>query len=329
MTTKIDSRQWIQRSTLERITNATDSEGDNILAAIDSEITPLLEMRASEPIDLTVNIGNIELQNSESGLKRVLAPISDSIPSFSSGTVTFPSASGSSTTVSAGTDITITISNDSFLKVGIHVDSNGDISLNTGTEGASESAATLPPALAGTKMIGYVTLETVGSTIQNIENSRIYQFVGPGLQTLIQDAAPELGGDLTIGDNVLIHNSDGIKKGASATDFYEEEYVHSITLTANTTAEPTELQFAHADFEGSIIEYKINQASSPNKIRVGTLLVATDGVNSSITDTYVETTPLDIEWNVGISGSNVEVAYNNTNATETATMRAVIKRIKA
>ena len=102
MATKIDSRQWIQKAELSRVTGSTNSEGDNILEAIDGELTPPLELKASTTPDLIVNIGAISTTNPETGLTKTIPPISNLLPVFAGGTVTFPAASGGSITLSAG-----------------------------------------------------------------------------------------------------------------------------------------------------------------------------------------------------------------------------------
>ena len=181
MATKGDDRQWIHRGTeLPRITGATDSEGDNIIDAIDSELTPPLELKETGTPDLVLNIGNIVVSNPETSLTRTIPPIVGLLPTFASGTVTFPAASGGNAVPSSGNNIVITVASGNFLKVGIYLEGDGDIFLLAGTEGASETAATQPAAVDDTFFIGYVVLENVGGTIQNITNARIYQFIGGG-----------------------------------------------------------------------------------------------------------------------------------------------------
>jgi len=178
--TKQDSRQWIHKLALNRLSKAVDPEGDNIIASIDSELTPPLEMQASSTPDLVLNLGAIMLQNSETDRFRTIPPISNLLPTFAGGTVTFPATSGNPIVTSAGDDPTLTISNDSFLKMGVFLDPLGNIVLQPGTEGASLAAATNPPLVSSTHPMGYVVVRTVGAAVQNVEDSDIYQYVGGG-----------------------------------------------------------------------------------------------------------------------------------------------------
>ncbi len=128
------------------------------------------------------------------------------------------------------------------------------------------------------------------------------------------------------GFGVLVHGASGLQAGSSTTDFYETQYVHSTTLTASqTNAVASAFTFAHASFEGVFIEYKIKEATT-NRVRIGHLYIATNGTDSSITDTFTETGDVGVTWNLNINGGNVEVRY--TTGTNAKTMRAVVKRIK-
>lgn len=183
--TKLDSRQVVQKVPLNRLApNAGPSpdraEMDNILASIDSQVTPPLEMRASSPADQVLNIGAIKVQDPEFNFWRTIPPIGNVLPNISSETVTFPTSSGGSATPSSGDSITITVASGNFIKTGINLDSNGNLVLITGDEGGTVDAATVPPLISGTFPIGFVVLENQGGTIQSIENSDIFQYVGGG-----------------------------------------------------------------------------------------------------------------------------------------------------
>jgi hypothetical protein len=130
------------------------------------------------------------------------------------------------------------------------------------------------------------------------------------------------------GFEALVHGSDGLKIGASTTDFYEHEYINAITLTASqTSAVAAAFTFAHASYEGVIIEYKIKEATT-NATRTGTLYITTNGSDTSLTDTFTEIgAGVGTTWDLNINGSNIEVRYTTT--ANTKTMRAIMKRIKA
>lgn len=165
------------------------------------------------------------------------------------------------------------------------------------------------------------------SITQAVDLDAVESTANSALQAVSDDTAPSLGGNLTLGANVLIHDANGVKKGSSATDFYEEEYIHASTLAANITAVAADFTFAHASFEGMLVEYKMKQATT-NRVRVGSLMVATDGTNASITDTASETGDVQISWSAAVNGANLELSYTNANATNAVTMRSVVKRIK-
>lgn len=146
------------------------------------------------------------------------------------------------------------------------------------------------------------------------------------LADLVDDTTPELGGDLSVGTNVITQGADGVKRGSSSSDFLEEEYFHSISLTASTTAVASDLTFAHASFEGCIIEYRIKEATT-NRVRVGQILVATEGTNVSVSDMFTETGDAGVSWSGAINGANVELSYTTT--ANAKTMRCDVKRVKA
>lgn len=177
MISKFDARQTISRDSLDQVANAAGSELDNILRAANSEFTVPFVLRESATPDLILNIGNVTLVNPETSRNRTAAPISNTSSAFTSGTVTFPASSGGNAVPSAGDNVVITITSGSFLKVGISIASNGDIVIRPGIEGVSIAAATIPPVMANTYATGFVILENVAGTIQNITSSDIFQYI--------------------------------------------------------------------------------------------------------------------------------------------------------
>jgi hypothetical protein len=150
--------------------------------------------------------------------------------------------------------------------------------------------------------------------------------LGNKLEAVQDDTAPALGGNLSTGTNVVIHGADGLKIGSSATDFFEEEYHHALTLTASQTDQSlSALTFAHAEFEGLMIDYKIKEAST-NRVRIGQLMISTNGTDTSIVDTLTETGNVGVSWSLLISGADVLVRYTTT--ANDKTMRCTVKRIK-
>jgi hypothetical protein len=187
MPTNLDNRQSRQRSVLDQLSNSTDLKLDTILNLVNDELTMPLRLRADSSPSLRLNIGAIQIQTIDgatgTGRKRTIQPINNLLPSFTPGFITFPSASGGSITASGfslQSAYTLTVSAGNYIKVVVALNGQGQVVLTFGTQGASESAATLPPALSGTLALGYVVLNNVGGTVQNVSDSNIYQFMGGG-----------------------------------------------------------------------------------------------------------------------------------------------------
>lgn len=203
-----DARQVTLRSFLQQIANRTSylgtsdakpanqSELDNLLAGIADELTPLLRMTASNPTDRVVSIGSSTLTNSESSMTRSISHIGALLPSFSSGTVTFPASSGGTITVSPGNNGTLTVSSGNYIKVLIYMDATGALNVLPGVENAVEASATVLAAPKKTLPIGYVTLQNVSGTIQNIAQNKIYQF-GTGAGGSSSGTGSGVGSDLS------------------------------------------------------------------------------------------------------------------------------------
>ena len=185
MAQRFDSRQTVSRDQLEQLVNTPsglNKELDDILRSIDGELTVPFVMRETDPTaDLVLNIGGIELTNTDTGRNRTIPPISNVLPTFTSGTVTAGATGADNLVPSAGSLISISMSASQFKKFGVSIDPNGDIVLQGGTAGASVALATNPPLVPNTHSVGYFIIETDGSNnVQNIEATDIYQYVGGG-----------------------------------------------------------------------------------------------------------------------------------------------------
>lgn len=136
-------------------------------------------------------------------------------------------------------------------------------------------------------------------------------------------------GDLTLGDNRLLHGNNGLRMANSSTptSYFETEYEHTVTLTASqTSAVASAFTFAHGTYEAVQIEYKIKEATT-NALRTGTLYIVSNGTDTSMTDSNTETADVGVTWDLNINGANTEVRYTTT--ANNKTMRAIIKRILA
>lgn len=182
MTTKPDARQIISRDTLTQIANnAANKELDDLFRSIDSELANPLRMLPTATPNRTVNIQNILVTNPEHGRRRTIPPISNLIPTFVSGTVTLPAASGGNiTNNTGGPAVVLTLATSEFLKVGLNLNALGQIQITLGLAGATEALATAPAVPTNTFAIGYIVAENIGGTIQNVTNARIVQYEGGG-----------------------------------------------------------------------------------------------------------------------------------------------------
>jgi hypothetical protein len=170
------------------------------------------------------------------------------------------------------------------------------------------------------------TGEVVASTVTSTELG-LLSGKTTVLGNISEDTTPELGGNLSIGTNVIVHGADGVKRGASAANFIEEEYIHEVTLNGSqTNTVMTDLTFAHASFEGCEITYKVKEATSGD-IRIGTLRIVTNGTAISYNDAYVETADTGITFDAVINSGDINIRY--TSGTNGAVARFDVKRIKA
>jgi hypothetical protein len=180
MPTKFDTRQSINHTILARLSGVADTELDDLLASINTEVSPPLAI-SCVGTNRVVNISNILAVNSATGLTRTIPPISNTLPVFASGTVTLSSGGAPCTaTPSVGTPYVFTVASGNYIKLGINIDATGSLVLQAGIEGASAAAATVPPTVSNTFAIGYVIVHNTGGTIDNIITSTLVQFAGGG-----------------------------------------------------------------------------------------------------------------------------------------------------
>jgi hypothetical protein len=184
-----DARQVALRKFLEQIGNRTHHEGtadskpanhselDNLLDSIDLELTSPLRLDASNPADLTLNVGPAIITNTENNRNKTIPHIGSLLPNdFTSGTITFPATSGNPIVVSPGNDGVLTLSNNTYIQVLIYMDANGDLNVLPGVEDAVEADAMILPTPNNTLPIGYVTLFNNAGTIDALAQEKIYQF---------------------------------------------------------------------------------------------------------------------------------------------------------
>jgi len=181
----------------------------------------------------------------------------------------------------------------------------------------------------------FAYLDGVTSAIQTQLNAKV---TGPASATdnaiarydsttgkLLQDSTSILSdaGGMTIAD--LWRRGDG-----NLTNYVEEEYNHSQTLTASTTAVASAFTFDSTVVKAITIEYTI---LSGNERRVGKIMVVGDNLVSvasgatSLTDEMSETDDVGVTWTAALNGGDVELSY--TTSAGAKTMRSDIKRYLA
>jgi hypothetical protein len=101
---------------------------------------------------------------------------------------------------------------------------------------------------------------------------------------------------------------------ADASKFSKVIYKHELALSANqSNVALADVTFDSTVHQGCLIEYRIKDDTS-GASRIGLLLVSTDGTNTTISDSFAETSPLGVSWSVGLADGDVEVRYT-TNST--------------
>lgn len=123
--------------------------------------------------------------------------------------------------------------------------------------------------------------------------------------------------------------ADEVRRSKDGSNFVVEEYIDAETLANNLiNSVISSLSFAHASFEGMEMVYKIKEATS-NRVRIGTVRVATNGTDVSLTDTFADTGDVGVDFSAAINGANVEIRFTTSNSGNARTLRADVKRIRA
>lgn len=191
ITTKLDTRQSRNNSYLGMIANRADFDAkaynnlDKLLGAINDELTPVFRLFGNDPADRILNIGSQSVTNSETSVRHSNNFIDKAYPTFTSGTVTLPAASGGTIVVSPTTDPApiLTLAPGQFIKILIELDRTGNLSVKQGVSGASEAAATMPSPTAQKLQLGVLVALNTAGVIQNVIGSRIIQFSNQGNTT--------------------------------------------------------------------------------------------------------------------------------------------------
>ncbi len=172
----IDSRQIVNRAILQQLFPYVGAQTlDVLLASINADLTSPLSTTATSTPSLVVNVGPAIVSNSESHRNHSIPFVNNVLPTFTSGTVTFPSTSGGNIVASPGGGTPLTLPSGDYAQVLLSLDSSGNIEVNVGVPNSVEADATAPTPIANTLPFAYVTLFNSAGTIQNVTQNNIYQ----------------------------------------------------------------------------------------------------------------------------------------------------------
>ncbi len=142
------------------------------------------------------------------------------------------------------------------------------------------------------------------------------------------------GTQISASDVKIINLADPEFDQDAATKIYVDttrEPLHNTTLVQATNASLGSnvtnevvigLTFAHASFNGCVIDYRIQKGTL---VRVGKMLVATDGTNVSLNDSFVETVDSTVVFEAVVNGANINIRHTNT---ESGTMTMTYQQNK-
>ena len=176
----LDDRQVVNRAILQQLFPYVGEQTlDILMASINADLTAPLNVTASNPASLVVNIGTTIVSNPESNRNRSLTFVNGVIPEILSPvTVTFPSTSGGNI-VTPDTTVVLTLPSGDYVQVLLTIDSLSRIGATVGTPNAVLSSLVVPKPDAGLLAFAYVTLQNISGIIQNVSQANIYQIAGP------------------------------------------------------------------------------------------------------------------------------------------------------
>ena len=186
MTQSTDIRQSVSHDTLDQLTNTPELMVDAIFTGINSELTCPLRMSATTPSSLIVNVAGVSIVNPYTNRTRVVPPIGGIVPTFTGGTIMFPSSLvanvGLNTiTFSTGGNVAIPITLSAMrANVLITLNSSGQLGAIVGDWVVGTPAVPNIGALTGIYIIGYIQISSNWGRLSNISQSAIVQQVSGG-----------------------------------------------------------------------------------------------------------------------------------------------------
>lgn len=151
------------------------------------------------------------------------------------------------------------------------------------------------------------------------------------LKNIVEDITPELGGNLDVGthkiltaqNSIVVQSAQNTVVRSNGTTSIQDKYIASVALSASQTdATMSAFTVPFASIDSMIISYRIKDSSGG--LRVGTILVATDGVSATLSDTFNSTINTGVIFSAALSGANLIIRY--TSGVKTATLSADVKQ---
>lgn len=153
---------------------------DALLRSLNADIQAPCRLDASSTPNLVVAVQSSLVSNPTSNRNHSIGHVGNSVPMFSSGTITFPATDGGSITPSVGSAITMNCPSGQYAKVLVSIDSGANLVLTMGVSDAVEADALVPSPIPTATPVGYIGVHNTGGTIDNILQSKIVQFMGSG-----------------------------------------------------------------------------------------------------------------------------------------------------
>lgn len=136
---------------------------------------------------------------------------------------------------------------------------------------------------------------------------------GSGINNVVEDTTPQLGGNLDVNGNSIVSTSNGnitlTPDGTGNIDLGSTilQKKASTSVTASGTAV---FETYSATFVATYIDYVFQ---TTNGTRVGTLTIATDGTSVGVSDVGTDIGTVDIAFTGAINTTNVEITYTENN----------------
>jgi hypothetical protein len=277
MARPLDIRQSIYRYSLNQLFTGTGKATDKIVESINSDLAPLFRILPNDT--LTVSVESAVVQNPQTLINRAPAPVGGYIdPSFTSGTITFPSASGGLIVVTTGDDVTLTLGSDLLCKVLVYITATGDLAVKVGRPAATVSAAITPSLPNNCYSVGYIVVRNVAGVIQPIPLSDVYRFTGQSFASARDNTGfVSWGGSgayYSIASNqlTLLRPGAGYIHGTYVTWLGSQT---TATLTANTTT------YIYIDANG-LLQTTTTRTSSTHTDGIVLFEVLNDGTTSFV-----------------------------------------------